>query len=424
MIRWRVLTALVCTMALATSTAMAEPPRKVARALVPILAGAEAALKASDPAEALRLLATWDGAPDALHALLTGHAHYHANQIEKAEGAYRQAMKLDATLKQAPLGLARALVDRAAWREAAQVLGQVVRVDEASAPELGLYARVAYELRDLRLASLLVERGILRFPADETFRRLDVAILLERGDLDEAYEAAWSFLTKNPQDALAWRQLAVVTERSKDTELRLATLEAAMLANDSDRRLRRSHMMAQFEAGHTGPALEMVDEMIARSGVTDVSLIELGVRIADDAGEIAKARKWLAKVPAGQRTEALHLLDARMAVRSGEPGAASVALDRLIAAGKASATVFLWAGQLAEQTRDTARAEALYHQASDQAGPSGRLAVLYLARLLHKIDQPNRATQLLATYLAEHPDDTPARSLLAVISQRKAPPRR
>jgi len=396
-----------------------EDSRAVPRALIPILSQAEASLKANNPRAALTILATWDGDPDPLHALLTGHANYHSEKIEDAEVAYRLALKLDPKLRHASFGLARALVDRAAWRDAAKVLSQVVEVDSATANELGLYARVAYELRDLRLASLLVERGILRFPADQTFRRLDVAVLLERGDLDGAYEAAWSFLTKDPQDALAWRQLAVVTEGSKNTELRLATLEAAMLSNSKDRRLRRAHMLAQFEAGHTGPALAMVERMIAESKTTDVSLIELGVRIADEAGDMTQARSWLKRVPMTQRTESLHLLDARLALRAGDTGAARAALDQLIAAGRASATVFLWAAQLAERSRDMARAEALYHQASDHQGPSGRLAVLHLARLLHKIDQPDRASQLLATYLAEHPDDTPARSLLAVINQRR-----
>ena len=88
----------------------------------------------------------------------------------------------------------------------------------------------------------------------------------------------------------------------------------------------------------------------------------------------------------------------------------------MIKAGETSANVYLWAGQLAEQ----ARAESLYRQASDLSGPEGRLAVLHLARLYHRIQQIQRASQLLSAYLAKYPDDHPARTLLAVITQKNA----
>ena len=399
------------------ATARADEPREVPKALLPLLGAAEKALDADRPDDAVKVLSTYEGAPDALHQLMLAHAHHRAQRSAQAEAAYRTASELDPTLRPAALGLARSLVDRGAWRDAADLLGKIVDVDKASALEIGLYAQVAFELRDLRLASLLVERGIIRHPADQRLRRLDVAILLERGATKEAYEAAWTYVLKNPTDNRAWRQLAAVTSDGDDPVMRLAALEAAALTNDADTRLIRSHAIAQFNAGHTQPALQQLKRLL-KDDKADDATIELGVRIAEHASETELARGWLARVPTARRSEALHILEARLAIQSGEPDAARGALERLIASGEVTANVMLWAGQLAEDADDMARAEALYHQASEMKGPMGRVAVLQLARLLHRIEQPQRASELLASYLAEYPDDAPARTLLAVITRR------
>ena len=404
--------AAVIGVALVAAVAHAQP-REVPDELVPILAAAERALEAGDAKGALAKLDGYAGPPDALHALLRGHALTAIPSLEAAESAYRRALALDDTLKVAALALGRTLVERGSYRDAIDVLAGVVDPSGATAPELGLYARAAFEGRDLRLASVLVERGIVRFPRDRSFRRLDVATLLERGAWDEAREAALALLALDPGDRIAWRQLAAGS-READESSRLAAIEAAMLANDQDRDLRRRHALAQLEAGHTKAALASADKLLAvkRPGP---ELVELGVRIAEAAGETKRARTWLARVSASRRTKALHLLAARLAIREGKPEAAGAALDRVIASGQASASVLLWAGHIADRADDHAKAEALYQQAIALSGPSADLARLHHARLLHRIGQPDRARRVLESYLARRPDDEPARKLLQII---------
>jgi tetratricopeptide (TPR) repeat protein len=206
----------------ATITQAAEP-RAVPKALVPVLNAAERALKNGETKSAIKLLQSYQGDEDALLALMLGHSHQALKQFTQAENHYRNALKLDVSLKPAKLGLAQVLVDQSKWKAASDILGEVVKVDHGSASELGLYARVAFELRDLRLASLLVERAIIRFPSDLSFRRLDLALLMERNESKKAFEAARALLAKHPNDAQIWKQLAAITEGGEHIHTHLAS---------------------------------------------------------------------------------------------------------------------------------------------------------------------------------------------------------
>jgi predicted Zn-dependent protease len=399
------------------NTAQASQEREVPKALVSVLNSAEKAMKNGDPAAALKIINAYTGKEDALHALMQGHALQELKRLKEAEKAYQRSLKLDKSLHPAKLGLAQVLVDQRKWTAASKILGEVVNLDKGTSAEIGLYARVAYELKDLRLASLLVERAIIRFPQDTSFRRLDIALLMERGETKEAYEAAKALLAKRPNDKRAWKQLAAITESDAQPHRHLAALEAALLVNENDLNLQKRYAMAQYQAGHYDEALSTVAGL-NKSSKRDLGLVQLGVRIAEESDQDQLAQKWLNKVPERKRTKTLTLLEARLAIKSGQKKKARSALDRLIKAGAATPNVLLWAGQLAEQTGAFAKAESLYQQASHMTGSSGRLAVLHLARLLHRINQIERASQLLSTYLAKHPDDEPARELLAVITQR------
>ena len=397
--------------------AQTNDAREVPKALVPVLNAAEKAMKKGDAKRALQIIESYEGKKDALQFLMRGHALQSLRKYSQAEASYREALKLESDLQSAKLGLAQVLVDQSKWLPASEILGQIVNIDKGTAAELGLYARVAYEIRDMRLASLLVERAIIRFPQDTKFRRLDIALLMDRGETKSAYEAAKALLAKNPQDKRVWKQLAAITEGDEKPHRHLAVLEAALLINEDDLALRKRYAMAQYQAGHYDEALSVVSKLIQRSK-QNITLVQLGVRIAEESDQDELARKWLTTVDVKKRTKTLTLLEARLAIKSGQKKQAREALDRLIRAGEATPNVLLWAGQLAEQTGAMAKAESLYQQASHMSGSAGRLAVLHLARLLHRMNQIERASQLLSTYVAKHPDDEPARELLAVITRQ------
>ncbi|MGF1508226.1 MAG: tetratricopeptide repeat protein [Myxococcota bacterium] len=235
-----------------------ERKREVPAELVPVINAAQRALEASDPEAALRILKSWEGEPDPLQQLLAGYAHFDLEAYPAAARAFGEALQMDPGLSQARTGLARTRAAQDDWPGVIAALKDVVDVQRSSAPEIGLYARAAFEEGDLRLASVLVERGMLRFPDDVALRRLDIATLLKREAWGEASEAALGLLATNPDDALLWRQLAAATERS-DSALSMAALEAATLAAPEDARLALGLAGRLVEAGALEAGAEILE---------------------------------------------------------------------------------------------------------------------------------------------------------------------
>ena len=314
------------------------------------------------------------------------------------------------------------------WAKAAQALSPRLDPATAPAPALALLTRAVLESGDVRRARLLAERGLFRFPDDLQFRRLDLAVLIARRQWPEAVAAAKSVLAQRPDDAIAWRQLAAATLESADEAEQRAVLEAAMLAIPDDPVLYDKHVRAQFLAEHYPTAARWVEKALERPDlVSNPSFIRLAVRVAEAAQRPRLARRWLEKVPPAERDRALTLLEARLALAENAPRRAERALDRLIARGDASSSVLVRAGQLAEARGAWGRAEALYRQAAEgrtadaeataglEPDDSARVARLFLARFLVKIEQTERAERTLRAYLAEYPDDAYARQLLRLL---------
>mgnify|MGYP006289566559 CR=1 FL=1 len=314
------------------------------------------------------------------------------------------------------LARGRELAQDGRWAEAVEILGPHVDADAAPADALVLLTRAVLEDGDLRRARLLAERGLLRFPEDLRFRRLDLAVLVERRDFGEAAGAARAVLARAPADRIAWRQLAAAALASDDEARQRAALEAAWLVDPDDDALFERHLRAQLAADHLETARALAADALERPLPDPPErLVGLAARAAEAAGDPELARRWLARIPADDRSRTLTLLEARIALASDDDRAAEAALARLVDRGEADPAVLVRAGRLAEARGALGRAEALYRRAARGEGDSARLAVLMRARLLAKRGARSSAETLLRTYLAEHPDDRYARQLLRVL---------
>ncbi|MEC9464606.1 MAG: tetratricopeptide repeat protein [Myxococcota bacterium] len=395
----------------AAASKTAVPPK-----LAPIIDKAQTALQEDKPAVCLDMLETWSGDAHALVELLRGHALFQQKKFPEAKEAYTKARRLDPEMKSAAIGVARVHVETKEYADAAAILGQVLDTSTCEQNELKLYAHVAYENGDQRLASLLVQRGITRFPKDTALRKLDLALLIDDGRSADARSAAQSLLRANPADPILWRHLAAASQEEADPAFRLATLEAALLASPNDPNVFKRHLVEQMNAGHHHEALTRAKAKLSQSKKVDGTVLEVAARAAEAAGQLELARAWLKRIPQVERRRAVPLLEARIALAMNDAKGARQALQSLIDQGESSASIFLWAGQVAEQMGNHADAEVQYRQAMGLEGERARLATLYLAKLLARIQQRERATHILASYLAKHPSDTSARALLATLS--------
>lgn len=415
----RLIPILLATFALAGALTGAESrtvPEELARAL-------DAARQAGDAAAAIKALESYHGPAHPLLSLALGHAYAHLDRLEAAEKAYRQALEMDPLLHEAGLGLAGLAARREDWPTALKFLAAHCDAN-ADDRTLLLYAQAAWRTSDARLATVLTQQGLARFPDQPGFRRLDLALLIQTHRWAEAASAARSALAATPRQAELWRQLAYCEQEAGHGETAVAALEAAWLV-DQDPATRRRLAETQLALGQATAALPhfraLVGEPVRPEAAADAGLMAIAARAAADGGEPALARAWLAAVPPASRDRGVCLLAARLALLSGDDQGAEAALQPLLGQGEADPAVLRWAGSLAEKRGDAARAEALYRQAAEGDGAQAQLATLNLAHLFHRNGRSEEALKLLAVHLDHHPDDTQARALWEVLRSRKQP---
>lgn len=413
---------------LVTALAAADAERKVSLEVATLLTAAAK----EEPAAALKRIADYQGEAHPLITLTRAQLHWRLAldtkdeagarvQREAAEKAFADALKQDATLRQAHLGLAQCAAAREDWTTASREAALGVDHATAGRPELTFLAHAALRAEDWRLAAIAAQHGILRFPDDGQLRRVELAVLMNAGRGEDVRQAVLALLAKEPADAELWRQLAWAAQDTRREDEALAALEAAVLLKPDDRALRRSLADTQLARGMPHAALASVRPLIgqppAAAALGDAALMLTASRAAAEAGELAQARAWLDAVPEKERTRALRLQAARLAVQANDAAAAGAALDALVALGEQDAGVLAWAGSLAETRGDAARAEALYLKASGAEGQASSAASLRLVALYLRQGRLDEARSTLATHLAKRPDDAQARALQAQLER-------
>lgn len=414
---------------LMTALSAADAERKVSLEVATLLT--EAAKE--EPAAALKRIADYKGEPHPLITLIRAQMHWRLAldakddgaariQREAAEKAFAETLKLDPTLRQAHLGLAQCAGAREDWTTACREAAAGVDHATAGKAELTFLAHAALKAQDWRLASIAAQQGILRFPDDPALRRIELAVLMNAGRGEDVRQAVLALLAKDPNDAELWRQLAWAAQDTRREDEALAALEAAVLLKPDDRALRRALADSQLARGMPHAALASVRPLIGQpptaTTLSDAALMLTASRAAAEAGELAQARAWIDAVPDKDRTRALRLQAARLAVQANDVTAADGALNALIALGEQDAGVLAWAGSLAETRGDAARAEALYLKACGAEGQASSAASLRLVALYLKQERLDEARSTLASHLAKRPDDQQARALQAQLDRR------
>ncbi len=386
-------------------------------------------------AEALTRINAYKGEAHPLILLTLGQTHWRlasgalnpqeaATHRQAAEKSYGEALKLDPTLRQAHLGLAQCAGARDDWLSASREAAAGVEPTLGERSEVTFLAHAALHAKDWRLAGIAAQQGILRFPDDTTLRRIELAVLMNAGRAEDTRQAVLALLAKDPTDVELWRHLAWAAKETHRDDESLAALEAALLLKPTDRALRRGLAETQLGQGLPQAAYATLTILLgatpANDLLSDESLMLTASRAAAESGDVAQARAWLTAVPEAKRSRSLRLQSARLAIQAGDQQAAASALDTLIALGEKDAGVLAWAGSLAEQRGDAARAEALYLTASSSDHAAASAASLRLVALYLKQERLEDARVTLATHLAKRPDDQQAKALQAQLDRRTA----
>ncbi|MBA3700664.1 MAG: tetratricopeptide repeat protein [Planctomycetes bacterium] len=429
---WYLPLLLVLVFAAAPSAPAADSKREVTLEQARLLTEVNKA----EPAAALELLRAYKGDAHPLITLTLAQTHWRLMSTtsdaaaarlhrEAAEKAYTETLKLDATLRQAHLGLAQCAAAREDWITASREAAAGVDPSLADRGEVTFLAHAALRAQDWRLASIAAQQGILRFPDDNTLRRIEVTVLQHAGRAEDVRQAVLALLAKQPDDADLWRHLAWAAQETRRDDEALAALEAAVVLKPTEHTLRRALAEAQLARGLAHAAVTnfalLIGEPPNAQALGDAALMLSASRAAAESGALAQGRAWLAAIPESGRTRPLRLQSARLAVQAGDEAAAASALDTLIALGEQDANVLAWAGSLAESAGDLARAEALYLKASGSDNATASAASLRLVALYLKQERIEDARSTLATHLAKRPDDQQAKALQAQLDRRAKP---
>lgn len=413
--------ALIALLVFAVARLRAAESAPLPSKLGELLRQAQEDLRSHRADQAVEGLEGYRGDDHPLRQLLLGHAYREQQRRDAAAAAYRRALELDQTLEAARQGLAQIYVQQENWPQAVRILGQFVDPRTTEGDWLVLYAQAALELADHRLAKILVEAGLSRFPADQRLRQLDLARLIKAGEFQQARNAAWHLLLAEPGNPQMWERYAAVSAQAKDEQEPRIALEAALLADPDNLERHRQFLSALLLAGDWLTAVEhgnrLLDGPFKDRTVGDVTLMELLIRAADEGEKDELLARWVELVDAGQRTQAMRLAAARSALRQGQTDRAREALGRLIVNGQSDAAIFLQAGFLAEQAGATAEAEAHYLEAAKLSDAAARLSPLYLARLYHRLGRAAEAASVLKSHLDKEPTDAAARALLTIVQQ-------
>jgi len=397
----------------------ADQPVRLPPDLAEVLTAAQSDLESGRPGEAIRRLNAFRGPDHALRHLLLGHAYVRRSDLPQAARAYQDALAMEGTMREAGVGLAQVRARQGQWAKAAEWLGRFASPDTCEADLLLLYAQAARHLDDRRLGGLLVRRGMVRFPHDVRFRRLDLALCIDADDGAGAKRAAMYLLRTNPSDPALWQHVAWAESGAQRDVRQIAALEASLLCDPSNLARHRQFLAVQLAVGNWPTVVEhgrsLLDGPLGKVALADAAVMELLLAAADMGQQDRLLTTWLDRVGQKAHTRAMRLVAARLALRQGKPQAAREALARLVEAGETDPSVYLWAGHLAETAEDWPEAETLYRHARTLEGTASRLATLYLARLYLRRQRQPEAKRLLEGYLNVHPEDAPARALLALI---------
>jgi predicted Zn-dependent protease len=375
-----------------------------------------------------------DAVKGVLHPLLLlarGQARYHlahdASEAQRpallhaASDDFTHALAVDASLRQAHLGLAQCAALSEDWKTASREVASGIDPLVADSSVMEFLASSAWHAGDWRLATLAVQEGILRFPDDQVLRHLEVSVLVHAKRTEDARQAILALLAQNPQDCELWRDLAWAAHETGREDESLSALEAALAVQPGDPALRRQLASAQLAGGMPQAAYATIMPLIGDPpralALQDDALMQLASRAAADGGALWQARAWLQAVPEHFRTRAQRLASARYAVEAGDNADASASLDSLIAAGEHDAAILTWAGSLAENAGESARAETLYLHAIASEGKDSGSAALHLVAFYLKHARRDEAHAILGSYLVKKPTDAQALALQAQLNQ-------
>ncbi|MDF7798834.1 hypothetical protein P4C99_05140 [Pontiellaceae bacterium B1224] len=374
------------------------------------LEAVQTAIQAEQWEEAVEVLNKSKGERNALWHNTLGQIYLAQGNPQAAEKPLRTAYKLNQD-ELFGITLATCLVELDQQQEALELFGRFLNLSTCDQNALESYLYLAVQVNDARLVRELTRFGLMRFPASPYLREMDLQQAVQDGHASEILRATDVMLAREPLENRWWQTRASGSETQSD--LQLARLEAAVLANPDDLQLRRQHLLAQLSAGHRKEAMKQAEVIIENQPNSDTALycVQAAVMMQD----YKTASQWL---DGFEQTDDYRYWRVRAVVslHGKEFGKANEALVALLKYPDPDPSLWRWAAHLAISEPAPEYAEPWLRQGLTLDSDYSTPIALDYARWLIGQDRQSEAADAINGYLENDPSDATAIALNALIN--------
>jgi len=270
--------------------------------------------------------------PNADAWLNLGHTLVALRRHDDAVAAYRRVLELDATRTDVRWPLAQALYQAGELQAAAAAFR--LAIEQRPREQASLLLGRCYELLDdPALARVVLERGLVRFPASRSLREALAALHVKQGRPARAAELYAALARRLPGDTQVLRSLAQFQLASGQAGRAIDTLEAVRRLAPGDLSVCQGLADLYLSQGMHREAAEMYRLFLAAAErPTAEDFFRLG-HAWFQAGELVSATEALGKALALDKAHAhSHLTLGHMLAREGKTDAAAAAYRAALAA--------------------------------------------------------------------------------------------
>jgi predicted Zn-dependent protease len=373
------------------------------------LEAVQTAIQAEQWEEAVAVLNKFKGERNALWYNTLGQIYLAQGDPQQAEKPLRTAFKVNQD-EQFGITLAVCLVELDQKQEALELFGRYLNLSTCDQSALESYLYLAVQVNDTRLVRELTRFGLMRFPGSSYLREMDLNQAVEDGQAADILRATDVMLVQEPLEERWWQTRASGSEDQSD--LQLARLEAAVLANPDDLQLRRQHLLAQLSARHRQEAMKQAKVIMQHQPDSDTALycVQAAVMLED----YQTASQWL---DGFEQTDDLRYWQVRAVVslHAKQFDKANEALLALLKFPEPDLTLWRWAAHLAVSEPAPEYAEPWLRQGLTLDSDYSTPIALDYARWLINEDRPEEAADALRSYLAKYPEEASAHALLQLV---------
>jgi tetratricopeptide (TPR) repeat protein len=344
--------------------------------------------------------------PDTISASILyviGHSYFSLQRYRPAEIAFRLVLDALPNHVRAHESLAMLYLQTERFADARAHLAQALALGRNTAHVHSALGYLEQKTHRYSAAADAFQKALVLAPDDRNAQRGLLHALTETREHGKARALVEQLLRQDSGDSALWLYRATITLAAGERAAALASLETALRLGDDSPANRATCIVLHIESGNIARAVELLR---GSSIELEFSLVDRALGWLENANQWEDFRVLLASVDraalGGAEQSRLSTRRASLALRDGNPRAASAALQEALTADPSNAQALLALGRLYRSERDYGRADLLLQRAGAYAD-TREAALMGRAELAIEREDFDGALTLLRDVAAANP---------------------